>query len=455
MFLVGVAGLLATEAYFAQVAEVRAPLHLQLGLLMLGLACVPALLWAKRGRASLPAFETLMLTGANTYAFPLLTGHQEMMSYIPDDITTAAWVVITFQVAAILVYEVVPGRGSTHPFWRDEVITKNLGRWLTRGIVLNTAYVIISTFTAWVPPSLESVLRAVFFGIGIICTFITSRRLGQGELSRGEQLFFSVNLLLQCITMMTTLFLVGTVSLLLLAMLGYISSSGKIPLVVAGVALVGLAVLHNGKSAMRLRYWEPERIQPTIAQVPEFFTEWIEYGLDFSDDPENQTKITKKLIERTSLFHIICLVTSSTPSSLPFMDGETYGDIPAQFVPRVFWPDKPLGHVSTSKLSVYYGLQTEQDTAKTTIGFGMIAEGYANYGFMGVAGVAAFLAFLIKKLQGWGQDSPLFSYGGLILVILLAWSFQVEFTLSMWLVSFYQACLAVLVLPFLLSRITR
>lgn len=455
LFLAGVVGLIATGAYFAEVAEVRAPIHLPLGLLIMTLACVPALLWAKRGRASLPAFETLMLTGANTYAFPLLTGHQEMMSYLPEDVTTAAWVVITFQTVAILVYEIVPGRPSTHPFWRDEVITQNLGRWLTRGIALNTAYVLISTFTDWVPPAFESMLRAVFFGIGIICTFITSRRLGRGELSPGEQLFFTINVLLQCITMMTTLFLVGTVSLLLLAMLGYISSSGKVPFVVVGIALVGLAVLHNGKSEMRLRYWEPEHIQPTISQVPGFFTEWIQYGLDFSNDPDSRTKITKKLIERTSLFHIICLVTSTTPSSLPFMDGETYRDIPAQFVPRIFWPDKPPGHVSTSKLSVYYGLQSEEDTAKTTIGFGMIAEGYANYGFMGVAGVGALLAFLIKKLQSWGQDSPLFSYGGLILVILLAWSFQVEFTLSIWLASFYQACFAVLLLPFALSRITR
>jgi len=455
MFLIGVVVLIATEIYFAYVAEVRAPIHLQLGLLILFLAALPALLWAKRGRASLPVFETLMLTGANTYAFPLLTGHQEMMTYIPEDITTAALAVITFQVVAVLVYEFTPARVSTHPFWRDDVITQNLGRWLTRGIALNTAYVTISTFTTWVPYQFESLLRAVFFGIGIICTFITSRRLGSRELSHGEQAFFVVNLLIQCITMATTLYLVGLVSLLLLTLLGYVSSSGKIPFVAAGAALLAIAVLHNGKSEMRAKYWETEHAQPTVTEIPGFFTEWIQHGLDFDADPEKRAKMTKKLIERTSLFHIICLVTSTTPSSQPFMDGETYKDIPAQFVPRFFWPEKPLGHVSTSKLSVYYGLQTEEDTQKTTIGFGLVAEGYANYGFLGVAGVGAFLALLIKKVQGWAQESPLFSYGGLVVVILLAWSFQVEFTLSIWLASLYQACVAVLLLPFALSRIIR
>jgi hypothetical protein len=123
MFFAGVAGLVTAEVYFAYIAEVRAPIHLELGLLILFLAALPGLLWAKRGRASLPVFETLIFTGANTYAFPLLTGHQEMMTYLPDDVTTAAFAVIAFQVAAISVYEFTPVRAWDHPFWTKEVIT--------------------------------------------------------------------------------------------------------------------------------------------------------------------------------------------------------------------------------------------------------------------------------------------------------------------------------------------
>lgn len=453
MFVLGAAALVAAEFYFAFVAEVRAPIHLQLGMVMLFLSALPSLLWAKRGRASLPVFETLMLTTANTYAIPLLTGHQELMTYIPEDITTAAYAVITFQIAAIVVYELTRGRASTHSFWREEVISQDLGRLLTGGLILNTSYVVISTFTDWVPPNAESVLRAVFFGLGIICTFITSRRLGSGLLSHGERVFFIVNLLVQCIVMMATLFLVGAVSLLLLALVGYVSSSGKLPIIAAAAALLALAVLHNGKAAMRAKYWESERIRPSITQLPDFYSEWIHHGLDFSEDEQTGTKVTRKLIERTSLFQMVCLVVSTTPSQQPYLDGDTYKDIPAQFVPRPLWAGKPLGHVSNSKLSVYYGLQTEEGTQTTTIGFGMIAEAFANFGFVGVAGIGALLAFAFKKVQCWASESPLFSYGGLIVVILLAWSFQVEFTLSIWLASFYQACLAAIVLPFALRKI--
>jgi len=35
----------------------------------------------------------------------------------------------------------------------------------------------------------------------------------------------------------------------------------------------------------------------------------------------------------------------------------------------------------------------------------------------------------------------------------MAWSFQDEFTLSIWLSSFYQACVVVCILPFTLNRV--
>jgi hypothetical protein len=451
LFFAGLFGLAAVEAYYAFTAQVRDPIHLQLGMVMLLLAGLPCLLWAKRGRASLPIFETLMLTTANAYALPLLNGHHELIFYRPDDITSAAFAIVLFQLAALAAYEVTGGRPSLHPFWREEVVSDDLGRWLTYGMALNTIYTVVSRFTEIVPAEIASVLRAIFFGIGIICTFISSRRLGEGRLAPGERFFFLLNLLLQAVAMVSTLYLVGAISTLLLALVGYVSGSGRIPFVTAGVILFSLAILHHGKPEMRKIYWgDHAQPLPTASQLPGFYSEWIRYGLKHDRDDD---EIAGKLIERTSLFHLMCLVVSVTPSTQPFLEGETYRDIPAQFVPRLLWPDKPLGHVSTSKLSVYYGLQTEEETLTTTIGFGMVTEAFANFGWWGVAALGAVLGFCIKKFQRWGLDSPLFSYGGLILVILLAWSFQVEFTLSIWLASLYQACVAVLLIPFALRKI--
>jgi len=443
-----------TEAYFFATAHVRAPVHLQLGLVMILLAFIPAWLWAKKGTTALPVFEVLLFITANTYAFPLLNGHEDLLRYSIDDVTSTALQVILFQVSAILIHAIVPVHSGRGPFWQEEVIGPTLSRWVEHGMTISTAYVIVSTFTDWIPSSLGSVLRAVFFGIGIISTFVTSRRLGQGTLSPGEKLMFFLNLFAQSIAIGATLVLVQAISTILLALVGYVSASGRVPAIMSAIVFGTLAILHNGKSDMRAIYWTPhEQHLPPAATLPQFYAEWFQHGLSFSaDESGTKNKMASKLIERTSLLHILCLVVSNSPTPNPYLEGETYGHIPGQFVPRFFWPEKPPGHVSTSRLSIYYGLQTEEETHRTTIGFGMLAEAYANFGFFGVIGIAAFLATFLKKISGYAEGGPLLSYGGVFMVILLAWSFQVEFTLSLWLSSLYQACLAVLGLCYMLRK---
>lgn len=452
-FTLSAAAVGALLCYYLFKAEVRTDIHRLLGLLIVLLSTAPALAWVKRAHASLPVFEVFMLTGLNAFALPLLNGHESLILYTNEDITTAALAVVIFQITAIATYEATSGPPKTGAFWRDELITGDVSHWLLYGMVLNTAYTYVSTFTTLVPPSLEGILRAVFFGIGLICTFITSRRLGAGELSSNECFFFFAMLALQCIITMATLFLVGAVSTLVLAVIGFASSSHRIPVLATIAVLLMFAVLHNGKSAMREVYWVgDDRIVPTPLQLPGFYTEWISQGLKPTTDPK-ESKIAIKLVDRTSLLQMLCLTTSISPSQQPFLSGKTYMDIPAQFVPRFLWASKPLGHVSTSKLSVYYGLQNEEDTATTTIGFGLQAEAYANFGYYGLVGLGLLFGFFIKKAQCWAAESPILSGGGLLIVILLAWSFQTEFTLSMWLVSFYQACIAILALPYVLRAL--
>lgn len=434
-------------------ANVRSQTHLLLGLGITVLSFLPALLWTRRGRPSLPVFEVLLFTTFNTYALPLLNGHEDILRYAEGEVTRAAFAVIVYQATAIVTYNLIAGHASRSRFWTQDVISATITKWLGYGIGINTAYVILSTFTSVIPPGIGSILRAIFFGLGIICMFITSRRLGQGSLSPGERAWFIANLVVQCVCMMATLFLVSAVSLLLLTLVGYVSSSGRIPIVVCALCLTVLGVLHNGKSAMRDKYWETDRIIPAPQALPAFYSEWFSHGLKPSTDDGERKKITNKLIDRTSLIHILCLVTALTPEPLPYLYGDTYADAPAQFVPRLFWPSKPPAHVSTSRLSVYYGLQNEEDTLKTTIGFGTVSESYANFGYAGLAALGFLIGFVYKKIQSAAASGPLFSYGGLFTIILLAWSFQVEFTLSMWLSSLYQATLVVLGIPFLMRNI--
>jgi hypothetical protein len=236
-----------------------------------------------------------------------------------------------------------------------------------------------------------------------------------------------------------------------LGLLGYVSGGKKIPLVALALFLPSIAILHNGKSTMREKYWEGGAPTPSLVGLPAFYIEWIGYGLD----QEIQAKRTdsNRILERTSLFHLMCLVISITPERQPFLAGETYAHVPGQFVPRLFWAGKPVGHISTYTLAIYYGLQRPEDTAKTTIGFGLLTEAYANFGYYGLVFIGIFFGAFFKIVSAWAADSPILSYGGMFLVVLMAWSFQTELTMSIWLSSLFQACVAVLGLPYLLRNI--
>jgi hypothetical protein len=436
--------------YFLLASNTEDTVHLYLGLCIFILSVLPGLLWAKHNKDNFPVFEAFAFTFINTYATPLLTGHHQLAGYTSDVITTAATAVLLFQIVGIATYLNIRCRPKATPFWMKEIISEEYSRFLSYGMTLTTIYTVLSSFSDLIPSDLIGVLRAIFFGIGIVCTFITCRRWGAGLLPVQDKYFFALNLVVQFFILVSTLFLIAGISLLVLAALGFVSGSRRLPLIPLLVLLPLLALLHNGKGAMRAKYWD-NGIRPSLTELPSFFSEWFTAGLPGSE--KQDARVTAKLLERTSLFHIICLVVDRTPEHQDYLHGDTYLNIPGQLIPRYFWPGKPVGHVSTNRLSTYYGLQSEDATVRTTIAFGMLAEAYANFGFLGV-GVFAFLfAGVLRLLTGWGANSPTLSYGGLLLVMLMAWSFQVELTLSVWLSSLFQGCVAILGVPLLVRSL--
>lgn len=438
----------AAILYLGYTSNIINPSLLYAGLLILVLSILPALLWTRTAGRQFPTFETYLFTFSNGYAIPLLTGHRQLAFYTEEIIFKAALGIILFQVAAIVAFYATGGRPKRGPFWRREIFSDKIGRYLGHAMVLNSIYVVVSTYYSAIPGDLVGPLRAVFFGIGILCTFVQSLRWGQGSLQSTEKIYFVANLALQMLVLTATLFLINGVSLLVLALAGYVCGARRIPVLVCIVSLLVLGVLHNGKFVMRAKYWEgansPSERNDRFSELPAFYLEWLTQGLRVNEEDRDDPKAKHKLLERTSLFHMMCLVVSLSPDRQPYLEGETYRDIPGQFVPRFFWPDKPLGHVSTSRLAVYYGLQRAEDTAKTTIGFGVVTEAYANFGFFGLGLVGALIGFLQKKVRVWSSESPILSYPGIVTVLLMSWAFSTEHTMSIWLSSFYQACVAVL-----------
>jgi hypothetical protein len=211
-----------------------------------------------------------------------------------------------------------------------------------------------------------------------------------------------------------------------------------------------IAVLHSGKAAMRDIYWRTaeEPLRPALLELPAFYQHWIELGLHPPESrPERKRSLAENLLERAALFQMLCLTTDRIPDYYPYLNGETYKDIPAQIVPRVLWPGKPSPHRSNARLAIYLGLVDEEGAEKVSIAFGLICEAYANFGFIGVAVLGLALGAAFKRLTLLGLQAPQFSALGLFLILLTAWSFQVEQVLATWLISLFQATVVVVGIP--------
>lgn len=456
LFRTGLAAVIAGGLLLGFRANVEDIFHLYLGLTIYALALLPGVFWLRQGGSRFPVFEPMMALCASGYAVPLLNGHEQLAMYPPDTVTKAALGVVAYQLAAILTYHSVRGRPGRSRFWTESILTSKVERFVSYGIVISTAYMFVANFTTWIPRDLESVARAALNGVSILCTFITAQRWGRGELKPLERRIFGVMLVLQLLVMATTLLLISALTLCGIGLLGYLSAGRRVPWILIGVLFAVFSVLHNGKAKMREVYWSEENPQELqLSDLPSFFTEWVELGLSTPvvDDQGVEKSSSARLLERTSLIHMLCMIVHFTPDRQPFLNGETYGYVLPQLVPRFAWPGKPRSHVATYRLSIYYGLQDEDATQKTTIAFGLPAEAYANFGFAGLVGLGATFGFVFRKLQQLGAQSPMFSPAGLMMVILCAWSLNAELTMAAWVSSLYQALLVTIGVPVVLRAL--
>jgi len=413
-----------------------------LGMAICMLAALPALVWARTMGYNYPIFEIFIATNLTSYGIPLLNERDAVTLFDTQVRQDAVLVVIAFLVAAIIAYYATRATPRSTPLWTRQVLERPNKQWMLRGLILSSLYTLVVPYLYEPPAGIEGILRAVFFGIGTTCTFIISMAWGLGRLQRGEKVLVVVCLALQFVLLSSSLILRAGTAIVLLGCVGYFFGSRRIPYVALAITLPVLAVLNIGKYDLRKNYWTPDaEYQPGLSELPAFYTEWCEAGL--RPKVQTDTKASKLLLERNSLLQILCLVINRTPDFQPFLYGETYKQIPGQFVPRIIWPEKPRGHISTYTLSIYYGLQNEDATYETTIAFGFLPEAYANFGYWGALGLGVVFGFCFRKITLWSVKSPIFSYAGLMLVLLTAWSFQTELTMSGWLASLFQGSVSI------------
>lgn len=451
----GYIGLTAACVWFAHKLDWVDPWLTVTSLAMLVFGALPMIRWIGRGEASYPIIEFMLLTTVPFYALPLMTGHEETRRYSEPILLQATLVVLTFQLSCIAgsaliskTYQRGPERGQS--FWRAEILPEARMKFTAYTLILNTVWLFASSFTTWFESDLLGTFRAIFFGIGIISAFIQARLWGSGMLNPFEKSLFWVNLLLQVGLSFLSLILINGIGLLLTALAGYFTVARRIPWLPAVILFPIIAVLHNGKGEMRKIYWSAEPGELRVDSVPDYLSQWIEFGLPGGEqtkeeEASEQEKLTYGLMRRASLFQMVCVGVARVPSQHDYLFPDSYTIIPALFIPRPIWPGKPSPQETVTLLSVELGVLSAEQAKTTSIGFGMLTEAYANYGFLCVGALGFIFGYLFRLLAISTLDCATLSLPGLLRILCIVWCFSSESTLAVWVSSLYQACVAICV----------
>lgn len=371
---------------------------------VLATAVLPSVLWLRAGAPGIPVLPAVALAYVPYFAWPVLSGSESMLNYTLDEILRAGITVAGFLLTATIVWQVVAGRVRSHgQLLVDFVDATRATRFVLFALFMGVAYQAANSL-GWLAllGSYYGLVRTIAGTFVTIACFLAGVMRGQGQLRGTPFVAAGAGVFLLIALSWSSLLLVGGIVYGLASLLGYVIVARRIPWRVVIPVLLAVTVLHAGKGEMRAKYWGGSYGEvPSYTGVVGLMGEWVAAGLGAIARGEPG----QSLIERTSLLQMVLLAQAQTPDSIDYLGGATYAMLPAILVPRFIESDKPASQVGMDLLNVSYGVLTIEGTATTAIGWGLIAEGYANFGYMGVFGVAVVLGAVCGLLALWNANA--------------------------------------------------
>jgi hypothetical protein len=445
-------GLFVYELFFTQTKSLENNFN---AVLITAAALLPSYLWCSGRALGLPIFPFFALTYIWTHALPLVSNYQSILVYSTNNQIFASLTVAGFLGLGTLVWfqftKSTPKKSKSYRTLNSKKSNQLFLLILFIAVFFNT-----SLAGGWfsLDGGIFAIFRGAVLGLTAISVFLLGYRLGAKELSTFQSRLFVFLLIAYTVTNAISLLLVTAASTFLIVTLAFIIGSKKIPVLPIIIIILSFSLLHYGKGDMRAKYWytgQTVYIQPW--EYPSFYTEWLGYSFDYINKRDDLSKSQKKqsLIERSSLVQMLLLAQDKSPSSVPFLSGETYAIIPELLVPRIFNSNKIISNTGTNILSVHYGLQTPNDTKTTTISWGLLAESYANFGLFGCGGLAIILGVVYGKITRWSMNAPIISAQSLFTVLMMTFALQTDFSAGVYVSALFQSSvvLAVIVLVFM------
>jgi hypothetical protein len=237
------------------------------------------------------------------------------------------------------------------------------------------------------------------------------------------------------------------------ALFGYVITAKRIPWRPILVALPILAVLHAGKGEMRERYWAARSnsvANYSLLALPGEMAEWASTGVGAIASG----KAGATVIDRASLLQLLLRVQQLAPDVVPYLNGETYALLPYMLVPRFVQEDKIASQAPMMLLNIRFGFQTAEGASITAIGWGLVAEAYANFGDFGAVGIGIIIGLFAGFLTRWSTGQPATSLPSLIGVTGMMTMINAESDFSYMMVNFSQAAVALTIMHTFLQSLS-
>jgi hypothetical protein len=418
-------------------------------------ALVPLVLWMRSGAPGIPVLPMISVLYFIYYAGPLLRG--EIAPYSPEEVLRASAAVGGFLLAAALAsWPFLTGmRRSVRSASQELLSGPQMVRLVFVGLGLAVAYhvALIAGNLSWLGAS-GGVLRAVILTLGSISCYLLGCARASRALTGSPWALALTGLLLLILFSLSSLLLIGAAITAFAAVLGYVVTARRIPWIPLGAAFVMLTILHAGKYEARQEYWAPhsQTLQQTsVVQVPGMMVDWFAAGVVELATGRNEISV----FERASLLHMFLLAQRATPDFIPYMEGETYAMLPSLLVPRFVDPDKPESQAGLNLLSIRYGLQSIESAANTTIGWGLAAEAYANFGYLGILPIGLLFGAMCGALMRLSIGAAPLSLPMFVTITATLTLFNVELDLSYLMVTLAQSIGAVVLIAALQSFLRR
>jgi hypothetical protein len=421
---------------------------------VVGLA--PFYIWLLGTREGLPIWPAFSLYACTLSAMPALQNSAALERFPSGAVLTSLLTMAVFFALGTAIWASVVAPLVKPP---EQVLMLNTNT-AVRSLmwcVLVGALFQLNSITGLVsfPGNTMQIARGVSGGLSFLGIFAMAYFHGRGQLSSWQiSAYLGLTTLLASIAL-TGLMIANIVQPVSLAVIGYTLGKGKPPWLVLSALFVLISVLHAGKFNMRDAYVDRG---VGLASLPSFYSEWLSYGVQNLGglegvfgvarlEEESQTSV----FERSGNLHMLVLVQHLSPEQVPFLDGLTYAPIPQMLIPRFLMPEKSISHAGNMLLSVNYGLSDADSVRNVSIGWPLIAEAYANYGYIGVIAMSILLSFGYAYTTRFSSHVPITSFRFVSGLVILA-SVTNENTLGVFVGAQFQAIVGVAMASFFLMR---